>query len=158
MHPAVGPDPGYRYRVRTHNLSCSFFFSVYIRPLSTLPFPCTSTPPTHLPSGGSERGTDREQYPNQISDRLARMQTSNPPIGTGPPLEGLSGRLPISQIPRGKGRGGGTGAVGTVGLGPRWVERDQDQAVGNLMVTCSTSLPRSDITVGSVSFDVGFLF
>lgn len=26
----------------------------------------------------------------------------------------------------------------------------------NLVITCSTSLPRSDITVGSVSFDVGF--
>lgn len=39
--------------------------------------------------------------------------------------------------------------------------RDEWSAIGirelvNLVITCSTSLPRSDITVGSVSFDVGF--
>lgn len=58
------------------------------------------------------------QYPNQISDRLARMQTSNPPIGTGLPLEGLAGRLPISQDPKGKGMdGGGQWALSDWGRG-----------------------------------------
>lgn len=34
------------------------FFSLHLSAFHPPPYPCTSTPPTHLPSGGSERGTD----------------------------------------------------------------------------------------------------
>jgi hypothetical protein len=134
----------------------SFFQFTFVHfppSLSPVPQPLQPTFRQAAVKGVQTENSTRIRY--QIGWRGCRHRT--PRL-----VRGLLWRVCLEDFPlarsQGERGGGGTGAVGTVGLGPRWVERDQDQAVGNLMVTCSTSLPRSDITVGSVSFGVGFLF
>jgi hypothetical protein len=131
------------------------FFSLHPSTFPPTSFPCTSIPPTHLPSGGSERGTGIVQYRYQIGWRGCRHRT--PRLVRGFLWRVCLEDFPLAR-PQGERDGGGHWGSGhcRTGAAMGW-SAIRIREFGNLMVTCSTNLPRSDITVGSVSFDVGFL-